>query len=85
LRQEPIDRGKRGSAFDLWEDDPVEAGADDRDEITVAELGVGGVDPNIEERLARKRQCSDHGTACDTFLGGRDGILEVENDRVGIE
>jgi hypothetical protein len=31
LRQEPINRGKRGGAFDLWQDDPVEAGADDRD------------------------------------------------------
>jgi hypothetical protein len=46
---------------------------------------VIAIDANIEERLARKRQCCDHGTACDTFLGGRDGVLEVENDRVGIE
>ena len=85
LRQEPINRGKRGGAFDLWQDDPVEAGADDRDEITVAELGVSGIDSNIEERLARKCQCRDHGAACGTLLGGRDGVLKVKNYRVGIE
>ena len=43
MRQEPIGRGKRSGAFDLWQDDPVEAGADNRDEITVAELGVSGI------------------------------------------
>jgi hypothetical protein len=53
----------------------VETGEDDRDEITVAELGVSSIDPNIEERLACNRQCCDHDTACDAFLGDRDGIL----------
>jgi len=41
--------------------------------------------PNIEERSARQRQRGRHGTACGGLLDGRDGVLEVENDRVGIE
>src|SRR6185437_2929710 len=83
LRQEPVDRGERSGAFDLWQDDPVEPRADDCNEVAVAELGVGGIDPNIEERLARQRP--GHGTARGRLLGGRDSVLEVENDRIGIE
>ena len=85
LRQEPIDRGERGRAFDLWQHDPFEPRADDCNEVAVAELGVGGIYPNIEERLARQRQRRGHGAACGRLLGGRDRILEVENDRIGIE
>ena len=85
LREQPIDRGERGGTFDLWQDDPVEPRADDRDEVAIAELGVGGVDPNIEEGSARPRQCRRHGTACGRLLGSRHRILEVEYDHIGIE
>jgi len=85
LRQEPIDRGECGCAFDLWQHDSVEAWASDRNEVAVAELGIGRVDPNIEERLAWPRQCGRYDTACGRLLGGRDRVLEVENDSVGIE
>jgi len=85
LRQEPIDRGERGGAFDFWQDDPVEARADDRDEVAVAELGVCGIDPNVKERLPRQRQRRRYGTARGTLLGGRDCVLQVKDDRVGIE
>ena len=69
----------------LWQHDPVDPWADDCNEVAVAELGVGGIDPNIEERLARQRQRRDDCTACGRFLRGRDRVLEVKNDRVGIE
>jgi hypothetical protein len=85
LRQQPIDRGERSGIFDLWQDDPVEARAGDRNEVAVAELGVGGIYPNIEERLARQRQRRRYGDACSWLFGGRDRVLEVKNDRVGIE
>jgi hypothetical protein len=61
LRQQPIDRGERGSPFDLWQDDPVEARTHDRNQVAVAELGVGGIDPNIEERSPRQCQHRGHG------------------------
>src|SRR5262249_20677517 len=56
LYKEPIDRGECGRIFDLWQDDSIEPRTDDLDEIAVTKLGVGSVDPNIEERLARLRQ-----------------------------
>jgi hypothetical protein len=79
------DRGERGRAFDLWQHDPVDPRADDCNEVAVAELGVGGIYPNIEERLARQRQRRGHGIACGWLLRGRDRVFEVENDRIGIE
>jgi len=85
LRQKPIDRGESSSAFNLWQDDAIEAGADDRDKVAVAELGFSGIDPNIDERPPRKRERCDDCTACSALLGGCDRILEVQNDRVGIE
>ena len=85
LRQQPVDRGERGGAFDLWQDDAVEPGPDDRDQVAVAELGVDRIDANIEERSARARQRRDDRIARRRLLGGRDRVLEVEDDRVGIE
>ena len=52
LPQQPVDRLQGRGAFDLGQDDAVEPGAHDRGEIAVAEFGVGGVDPDIEEALA---------------------------------
>ena len=46
LSQQPIDRCEPGRAFDLRENDAVQTGLHDRDQVAIAEFGVDGVDPD---------------------------------------
>ena len=74
-----------GRALDLGQDDAVEPGVHDGVEIAVAELGVGGVDPDIEEPGARFSVSGHDRLAGRRLLGDGDGVLEVKDHRVGVE
>src|ERR1700690_4189463 len=54
-------------------------------EIAVAELGVGGVDPNVEEAGARFSIGGGDRLAGRRLLGDGDRVLKVEDHRVGVE
>jgi hypothetical protein len=60
LRQNPIDGRKPSGGFDLWQDDAVETGPNDRHQVAIAELGVDRIDANIEELPPRARQRRDN-------------------------
>jgi len=85
LRQQPVDRGEPGGGFDLWQDDPVNTGKRDREQVAVAELGIDGVDPDIQETAPRTRERSRHRLAGGRFLDDCDRVLQIEDDRVGVE
>ena len=53
LSHQPVYRCEPGSAFDLRQNDAIETGPDDRNQIGVAELGIEGVDPDIQQPAAR--------------------------------
>ena len=58
----------------------------DTDEIAIAEFAVDGIDPHIEQKpTARPRERRHDQIAGCQLLGGSDGVLEVEDHRVGIE
>ena len=85
LRQQPVDRGEPGGAFDLGQDDPVETGPHDREQIAVAELGIDSIDPDIQETAPLPREGSRDRLAGGRLLGRRDRVLEVKDHRVGVE
>ena len=58
LRQQPVDRGEPGGAFDLRQNDAVEPGPHDREQIAVAELGIDGVDPDIQQAAPLPREAA---------------------------
>jgi hypothetical protein len=85
LRQQPIDRREPGCAFHLRQDDAVETKSNDRQQVAIAELGVDGVDANIEKPLAWARHRRDDRIARGPLLGRGHRVFEIEDDRVGIE
>jgi hypothetical protein len=85
LRKKPVDRRKPSRGFDFREDDAVETGPNDRHQIAIAKLGVDRIDANIEELPPRARQRRDNRIPRRSLLGHGHGILEIEDDRVGIE
>ena len=85
LLQYPIDRRERRRALHLGQDNAVEPAARDRDEIAIAERGIGGVDADIQESGARLPECCRDRIAGRHLLGRRDRIFKVENDGVGVE
>jgi len=85
LRKKPVDRRKPSGGFDLREDDAVETGPNNCDQIAIAELGVDRIDANIEELPPRARQRRDNRIPRRPLLSDGHGILEIEDDRVGIE
>ena len=85
LGEQPVDRGQPGRAFDLRQNDAVEARPHDRHQIAVAEFSVDGIDPDIEQSPPRPLQrCGDRLARC-RLLGGRDRVFEVEDHRIGIK
>jgi hypothetical protein len=85
IGQQPIDGLQGRGAFDLGEDDAVQPGLDDGAEITVAECGVGGIDPHVKQAGARLRVGGDDRAARRRFLGDRDRVLEIEDHRIGFK
>jgi hypothetical protein len=81
LGNQPGDCAERGGTLGFGQDDPAEPLTDNHCELTVTELGVKGVDPNIEAPAPRPRQRRRHGLARRRLLGGRDRILEVGSPR----
>src|SRR5204863_448812 len=63
----------------------VKTRLDHRDQIAAAELGVRCIHSHIEKAGPRPRQRSGDGGAGRRLLGGRDGVFEVEDHRVGVE
>ncbi len=62
----------------LWQDDAVEPGPDDRHEVGIAEIGIGGVDANIEPAATRPPQSRGHRLARRRLLGDSNGVFEIE-------
>ncbi len=63
----------------------VETRLHDRHEVAIAELGIDGVDPDIEQSLSWMSQRIRYHRSGGGFLGDRDSVFEIEDHRVGIE
>jgi hypothetical protein len=85
LGKKPVDRRKPSGGFDLGEDDAVETGLNNCDQIAIAELGVDRIDANIEELSPRAEQRRDNRIPRRPLLGYGHRIFGIEDDRVGIE
>ena len=85
LGQQPVDGGEGGGGFDLREDDTVEAGVHDCGQVAVAELGVGGVDADVEERVAGALQGGRDERASGWLFGDCHGVFQIEDHGVGIQ
>jgi DNA-binding GntR family transcriptional regulator len=80
-----VQRPERLGAFDLGDHQAVELRADHRLDISLGQPGVSPVDAHAHHRLVVGREGGACRRARGDLLRVRDGVLEIEHDRIGSE